>query len=296
MRSAPARFAALMAVLAVVLASCGGQADQSSSGLPADGVHYRWEAGDCVFVESRAALPHEPFGSAVVVDCEEEHALEVFFTGDVEGGDDDLYPDDLVVQTWETCAAAFHGYVGAHLSETSLDITVYRPDRSEWAGGLRYQTCLVEDPGSGGDPSLTTGSLRGAADRVPSTVTAGQCFDGRSVLGPTVACTEPHLAEAIGRFTHPGGIDAPWPGSEEVRSTANDGCASLLGEYATGGGDTVTVSPIAFTRPLSRSEWEDGLRSIECAALVFDSDRHHVEVVGSLSDPDWSVVGAGQAV
>jgi len=288
------RLAAFSAAAVLAISACGGEAASPASGPPHDDVHYRWAVGDCLAAASRDALPHEPFGARLIVDCDEAHTFEVFHAGEIEAGDGAPYPDDLVARTSETCAAAFLDYVGAHLSETSLDMMVYRPDRSEWAGGLRYETCLVEDRRPGGDPSPVAGSLRGAGDRVPSTVAAGQCFEARSVLGPAVACSEPHLAEAIGVFVHPDEIGAMWPGVEEMHAAANTGCAVLLDEYATSGDPAVTVTPIGFTRPLARPEWDDGLRTVACGALVFDSDNRHVEVVGSLSEPDWQIVSAAQ--
>ena len=191
MRSAGFSFAAFAATSVIAISACGSHTTPASSDPPVDDVHYRWAVGDCLLIESRDALPHEPFGQSGVVDCERQHTFEVFFAGDIEAGEDDPYPDDLALESWEICAAVFHDYVGAHLSETSLGIVVYLPDRTEWAGGLRYRACLLEDPGAGGDPSLVAGSLSGASDRVPSTVAAGQCFATRSILGPTVPAMSP---------------------------------------------------------------------------------------------------------
>ncbi len=286
------RLLASTVLAAAALTACGGGA---GSGPPIDDVHYRWEAGDCLLVDSRGELPGEPFGAELVVDCAREHVFEVFSTWEIDGGADTFYPEDLALQAWETCAAEFRGYVGAHLSETALDIVVVRPDAADWEGGARHLACLVEDPRPGGELPLVTGSLRDAVDRVKPTVAAGQCFEARSVLGPAVSCDQSHLAEAIGRFVHPEVPGAAWPGSEEIRLAANDGCSTLLGGYATAGANVVPVTTVAFTRPLSEAEWEDGLRSVECGVLVFDTDLHHVEVVGSLSEADWRAIGAGQA-
>lgn len=288
------RRSALLLAAALTAAACGADGTDPAA-MPADDLHYRWQAGDCLDVSEPADLPHEPFGRAPVVVCDDEHTYEVVFAGDLPAGEDDPYPEDLAQESWEACAAAFHDYVGAHLSETRLDLVVYRPDRTEWAGGLRYRTCLVEDPGGGGTPQERTGSLRNAGPDVLGGPVAGECFAGRSLLGPSVPCTEPHLAEAIGRFTYPAAPGEAWPGAAEARREADRGCAGLLMEYAASGEHGTAAVPIAFPRPLSRAEWDDGLRTVACGALVFDGDRHHVEVVGSLADPDWAVVRAAQA-
>lgn len=284
---------ALLLALVLAGAACGTGAPPAA--MPADDIHYRWQAGDCLDAGSSADLPHEPFGRNRVVDCGDEHTYEVISTGDLADRDDAPYPEDLAQESWEACAAAFRDYVGGHLSETRLDLVVYRPDRTEWAGGLRYRTCLVEDPGPGGEPLRRTGSLRDAAGEVPTTLAAGRCFSGRSLLGPSTACSDPHLAEAIGWFTHPAGLGDPWPGAGASRREADRGCADLLSEYAAAGGHGSAAMPIAFARPLSRAEWEDGLRMVACGALVFDGDRHHVEVAGSLAEPGWAIVRAAQA-
>lgn len=287
--------AVMVGAVALLGSACSGATTGTGSGLPDDDVHYRWQVGDCLTVASRDEMPLEPFGSGPVVNCDQPHVFEVVLAGDVDDGEEGPYPEDLAARTAETCAAAFHDYVGVHLSQTTLDVMVYLPNRTEWAGGLRYQACLIDDPGVGGDAPVDAGSLRGAGDRVLGTVAAGRCFEDRSVLGQPIACSEPHLAESIGRFTHPEADGAPWPGDEQIRLEANRGCAAVLGDYATAGGNPVPVQPVAFARPLSRVEWEDGLRSVGCAVLVFDSDRHHAEVVGSLSEPGWVVIHAGQA-
>ena len=180
-----------------------------------------------------------------------------------------------------------------HLSESGLDVVVYQPDRSEWARGLRYRACVVQDP-SDGTP-LTIGSLEGIGDAVPFSAGTGDCFETRASRGPGIDCTAPHRAEIIGFITHTGTIGG-YPGADALREEADAGCVDLLGEYAATGAAAIPASPVTFTRLLSRAEWDDGLRTVPCTALVFDSDRRHLLVVGSLADPDWWVIGAGQAV
>jgi hypothetical protein len=295
--------------LALLAAACGGGVadpeatettareappDTEAGGVPADDTHYRWEVGDCVLVESRDDLPYEPYGRTPLVACDEPHTYEVFDTGQFDEPEDHPYPEDLNDRAWEACAAAFEDFVGVHMAESGLEVIVYLPDRAEWGRGLRYRACVVHDPSPGGDLPTATGSLKGIGDAVPFAAEVGDCYVTGSIRGPGVECSNPHRAEIIGFLTHGEG-EGSYPGREALRAEAAAGCDGLLAGYATPGAALVPTSPVSFARLLTEAEWSGGIRTVPCTALVFDGDRRHLMVVGSLSEPDWWVIGAEQS-
>ncbi len=298
-----------MLALAVVAAACssGGAVDPSQSttattemptpsttSLPSptsaeSSLGYRWQVGDCVAIDEPEDLPYEPYGP--VVDCAEQHAYEVFFTGTWEEEHDTPFPEDLTDRIREVCAGAFVEFAELHLSESALDVIFYLPDREEWARGLRYQACVAFDPRTGGDVPVTEGTLRGEA--VPLDREPGDCLERSTIRSPVVGCGSAHRGEAIGSFVHPGGPDDPYPGFEDFATAADSGCAALMQGYLAEPRPGSLVLPVAFGSALAAVEWEAGLRSVPCVAVVFDAARTPLPVVGSIAEEGWWVLAGG---
>lgn len=300
----PMRRMILVLVLLAAACSSGGTEGSSTSAAPSTtvppaatsaaadgGLGYRWQVGDCVVIDDPEDLPYEPYGP--VVDCSRPHVYEVYFIGTFLEGEDEEFPDDLDDRIREACAAGFVEYVGVHMSQSVLDVIFYLPDGDEWSRGLRYQACVLFDPGAGGELPLVEGSRQGSATLLERG--AGECLEDHSLRSPVVACNTVHRAEVIGSFTHPAQPGDPYPGIEEYRSASDDACMDLLRSYATEGESGAPVLPVALGGALTAVEWGDGLRTVPCVAVVLDAARIPLPVVGSLAEPGWRVLQGGTA-
>lgn len=91
----------------------------------------------------------------VTVPCAEPHDYEVYHHAELDDGE---YPTNLDDLANEICAAAFTGFIGIPIEESSLGFTHYTPTLMSWLhDNDRAVDCMVYDEG------LTSGSLAGAA-------------------------------------------------------------------------------------------------------------------------------------
>jgi hypothetical protein len=292
--------------LAILAAACSGggtasttiseatlpeTTDSQATTTTEDGdLGYRWVTGDCVLIDDLEDLPYEPYGSETVVDCSDPHAYEVYFTGTFPEERDTPFPEDLGDRVRGICATSFEEFIGLHLSESALDVIFYLPDRDEWSRGLRYHACVVFTP-TGDDVPSSRGTLRDTAERLD--LSPGRCVDGVAAKAPTVDCATAHRGEVIGSFTHPGGAESRYPGFEGIRVAADTSCAALLGTYVADPRPGQVVAPFSTGSSLTEVEWDAGLRTVACVAVVIDSARTPLPVVGSLAIDGWWVLTGG---
>ena len=136
---------AWLVVAALVLAGCAGE--------PFDP-----QAGDCLRIDEDA-VEGDPTAEVTIVDCEDEHELEVFHTFELEM--DQTRGEARVEAIAEACLGeAFTEYVGVPQEESELELLPLPPSDDDVADGDLTVRCTVR-PSDGG---TTTGSVRGAAD------------------------------------------------------------------------------------------------------------------------------------
>lgn len=138
-------FAAILLVLGLVAAACGG-----SSGTVFDlGV------GDCFNDED---LQTEVITDVSTVPCNEPHDNELFYEYSMT---DPAFPgqDAAFEAATQRCREQFEAFVGMDYIESDLDVFSIVPTAESWAEGDRIAQCALYAV----DLSRLTGSMRGAA-------------------------------------------------------------------------------------------------------------------------------------
>ena len=256
---------------------------------------YLWQAGDCVNLgtDTTAQLPHAPYGSSLVVACEDLHTHEVYFTSMLEEPPGDPYPVALREGLWETCYRQFSSQMGFLASSSTLELILYLPDEAEWAAGERYHACVVYQFASDAEYALAAGSVTSDPESYFWIVPEGACLntDASSIrTAPPVACGEEHSFEHIGEAVHTAPEGAPYPGELELLSLFDQTCNSQLVEFASFDVDPLLVR--AFTVPLllPETDWNLGQRSLPCLGFAATVDGILFNMRGSFSDEAWQVL------
>ena len=131
-------------VVFVVAAGCGDD----------EGNVFSLEEGQC-FDDPQAT---GEISDVPIVECDEPHDNEVFFTFDLPDGD---YPGDIAVQEQasEGCLGAFEGYVGLDYATSELDILFLSPTSDSWdQADDREVVCFLYRV----DQEKMTGSMQGS--------------------------------------------------------------------------------------------------------------------------------------
>jgi hypothetical protein len=112
---------------------------------------------------------------------------------------------------------------------------------------------------------------------------AGECFNevvdeaaNATHRMVQVSCDGPHDAEAFARFDLPAGPEVGFPGEQEVRRMAYQGCLDQFEPYV-GSDYAVSELRIAALRPVA-STWPAGDRAVLCS--LYDGDLE--PLVGTL--------------
>jgi hypothetical protein len=120
------------------------------------------EVGDCFSVGENGEV-----SEVSVVDCDDEHAYEVFALVDHEGAADDAYPGDEELEEFadnECTGDEFESYVGISYEESIYYATWLTPTERSWDElGDREVVCVLyepEDPSDPVDPRPVSGSAR----------------------------------------------------------------------------------------------------------------------------------------
>jgi hypothetical protein len=113
------------------------------------------ETGDCI---NREALEDDDRDTVPVVDCAEEHDLEIYVSYDLEA--DGAYPsvETIIADATTQCESYFTPFVGLDFGISTLDFVYYYPTETSWAAGDRGVNCAVFDP-----YGPVVGTLKGAA-------------------------------------------------------------------------------------------------------------------------------------
>ena len=121
-----------------------------------EGNVFSLEVGSC-FDDASDNEQQEVVSDVPIVDCDEPHDNEVFFTYDLPEGD---YPgaEALNLSAEERCVGAFADYVGADYQSSSLDVSWLSPTTESWDRDDREITCILFD----GQLAKLTGSVAGS--------------------------------------------------------------------------------------------------------------------------------------
>jgi hypothetical protein len=120
------------------------------------------EVGDCFSGGENGEV-----SEVSVVDCDDEHAYEVFALVDHEGAADEAYPGDEELEAFadDQCTGdEFESYVGISYEESIYYATWLTPTERSWDElGDREVVCVLyepEDPSGPVDPRPVSGSAR----------------------------------------------------------------------------------------------------------------------------------------
>lgn len=78
--------------------------------------------------------------------CNEAHTAEVFYIGQLPGGDDAAYPSESALLAFASgsCVPAFASYTGTSLDQSPvLDFSMFFPTEEGWGDGDRAVTCYI---------------------------------------------------------------------------------------------------------------------------------------------------------
>ncbi|MBT8206976.1 MAG: septum formation family protein, partial [Acidimicrobiia bacterium] len=163
----------------------------------------------------------------------------------------------------------------------------YQPDEDEWAAGDRYAACVV----ARADPSYAIYELVGpaAASETP-VVTFGmdECF-GLNRRAGQLRCDQPHIFQMVGTVSYPGDAEASLPSVSDRRQMLGDECDSLASDVV-GEPKSSNHRVLGTYDPISRVEWEAGLREVPCFAYLVDDALAPLTIVGRL-DGEHTVLG-----
>jgi hypothetical protein len=141
---------ALAALLAVLLAACGGGDGGTDTSV------FRIRPGDCF----NDPEPGRQLDQVDVTPCDQPHDNEVF--GVVEHPAADIpFPghDAIVAHAEQACPAPFADYVGMAYDQSRFSLFPIVPSAETWTQGDRQIICALYDNEAG----KLTGSVRGSA-------------------------------------------------------------------------------------------------------------------------------------
>jgi len=110
------------------------------------------QAGDCFDLPDPNA---QEVGDVQAKPCAEPHQYQMFFVGDLPGGD---YPTTAAMDSFTEaeCLPAFQSFVGTPYETSRLDIFQLTPTEDGWNQGDHAMQCAVFDPLN----EAITGSMR----------------------------------------------------------------------------------------------------------------------------------------
>jgi hypothetical protein len=256
----------------------------------ANSVEYAWVRGDCLnFAPDRTSLPYAPFGSSETVSCDAIHTHEVIYTATVGEGPEEPIPADLGLRVKHECEDAFAETTGVPYWQSTLLMTLYLPDATEWEAGDRYLACVVSREGPDGTPLDLTGVTVTAAEDWSFDVIATPCWGSSFKPVSARGCDLPHVHEAVGMLTHPAPAGLPFPNPDDLDSFRTDACTALIAESVSPAPSGFAVVPVPHS--IGRAEWDEGERAILCAARVHDAfTGNAVQISGPLTG-DWTIIG-----
>lgn len=273
-------------IVIVAVSESGDFAQQTISEIAPTIEDYAWQTGDCLYMGD-GGLPYAPFGSLDLVPCDRPHTHEVLASQRFDESTDATFPEGLSDRVADFCDSAIDGVFGLPPSTLGYDLVRYQPDEDEWAAGDRYSTCLL----ARADPTYALYELvQPLADAAPPTViyTLDGCY-GLNRRAGALRCEQPHIFQMIGTVTYEGDADTSVP-SVSVRRNALDADCDELAKTIVGEPKSVNHRVLGIYDPISRAEWESGVREVPCFAYLIDEVLAPLTVVGKL-DGDHTVLG-----
>lgn len=146
-----APLAALLALLCVAVAACGGDGGGSEVSV------FRIRPGDCF----NDPPPERQLEQVDVVPCEQPHDNEVFATVEHPAPESEVFPgrEAVVAYAEQACPGPFAEYVGATYDQSRFTLFPIVPSADTWAAGDRQVICALYDHQAG----KLSGSVRGSA-------------------------------------------------------------------------------------------------------------------------------------
>jgi Septum formation len=260
-----------------------------------------WEAPTCLDLGTNAddELPYAPYGDEFIVDCGGPHTHEVYFVEALQDGPEAPFPAGLADRLWPGCYAVFTDRMGFPSSQSTLNLTLYLPDESEWAAGERYHGCVLDQPGTQVVYRPLVGSVFDHPDDYRWEVAVGSCFAEVDltalVLAELVSCDAIHTIEATGEveLAPP---EAEYPGRDELVALGDETCQKVMEEYAAQ--DLEDLSVIAFAYPVAveQGEWEAGGHSVQCYVVGGTPEQGLLLMRGSLGEGTLEVLVRDETV
>ena len=105
-----------------------------------------WQVGDCILGASEQYLERE-LPRLPAADCTDLHDAEVFYTVDLDGGEEYPSSDWFAEQVSVTCFPQLDEYLGPQYRDREWFVFIHYPGAVEWAVGDRGASCAVESVG-----------------------------------------------------------------------------------------------------------------------------------------------------
>lgn len=273
-------------IVLVAVSESGDFAEQVVAEIAADIDEYAWQTGDCLYMGD-GGLPYAPFGTLDLVPCDEPHTHEVLAAESALGAADAEFPDGLAERVAEFCDGAIDRVFGVAPATLAYDLVRYQPDEAEWAAGDRYAACVV----ARADPAYAIYELVGpvANNETPVvTFAVDECF-GLNRRAGQLRCDQPHIFQMVGIVSYPGDSEAPLPSVTDRRQMLGDECDSLASSTV-GEPKSSNHRVLGNYDPISRVEWEAGIRDVPCFAYLVDEALAPLTIVGRI-DGEHTVLG-----
>lgn len=235
--------------------------------------------GDCVTWDQNAG----PSVVSTVVPCTAPHLVEITHEEELTSyAPGAPFPDEL---QWTRIFASACGPVATSYLGYALDPTGrfapggISPSDGSWAQGDRTLWCGIQvsvqqSPDQNpNDLNPFTGVVRGQDQGVVHAI--GSCFGPGSpgLRGAMVPCTSPHVDEVTGSVSIAGQVGQLPPTAGAWSSLVGADCQKLAVGYH--GGDLPPGVSAGWV-PLTRSDWDAGVRTVECSIGWFDAGGNPV--------------------
>lgn len=205
---------------------------------------------------------------ATVVNCVRPHDAEVIKVSQLPGDLPQTLPDEATITgiALPICRAEMTGYLGSPDSDaTNVMAWALWPTEQGWAGGERWLLCTLAEVGSGDEPKMRTGSLRGAlaGDGIYRFQTCSAGSPSKDEQLRKTPCHNEHLGEALPGVISVGGPADALPQPDTINEIAQRECGSRLSTYL----GTVTNPEVRPAWRIPNADaWARGYTNVVCYA------------------------------
>lgn len=218
------------------------------------------------------------------VACGKPHQGEITLVGDLPDGLPSAPPDDTTMTkaALPTCRDSLSDYLGGTDADaTSLQAWAFWPQSDAWTQGQRWLVCAATQIDSAGNPTMTTGSVKGALGgngfaRFQTCTTSSPSRSQTLTFG---SCDAPHLGEAMPAVFPLGRPTDPMPPTEKINQIARDNCSHELATYL----GTSSRQDVTYTwrAPDTRQAWAQGYTNLICYAEAARAVSSRLAGIGS---------------